>query len=228
MPLTDLLKQLYPDKDNISQWFCLTDCKVERERICRLLYFMNYYDRRDNNWFQFLDIQCNSKIFSKEHNVANPLIFSEFISSEKIKTDDIKLQITTSGKTYLGYIVQTFEFISSIYSKKPMLLTTVPKKEDLISKPIEQLECYTIIENVVNISKDLCDGVECELKTRHDIRISWYCESISYADWIKRSHMGYIDNFCNCLKKLYSDDLEISKKVDILVDKIQDIRNIYL
>ncbi len=98
MSLTDLLKQLYPDQDNVSQWFCSEICKQERERICRLLYFMNYYDRRDNNWFQFVDIQCNSQIKNKEAktvdedgirylsgvNCVGTMVFDEFMATKNL------------------------------------------------------------------------------------------------------------------------------------------------
>ncbi|MBE7065562.1 MAG: hypothetical protein E7384_07125 [Ruminococcaceae bacterium] len=228
--LTDLLKKLYPDKDNVSNWLCSTGCINERQKICHLLYFMNYYCRRDNNWFQFIDIQCNTEILNAIH-IDSPSIFVELLE-KGFSTNDFKIQITTSGKAYLGYVVQTFEFISSVYKNNPPLLSVIPTEEEvMLCNRIENMDCYRIIKGVVEKSITICKEINESFKTNHEI--SYYKDldkkPVSYANAIAESHTGYIDNFCNCLNKLYSNnkDKTFKKNLTTLVIQIQRLRNLY-
>lgn len=203
MSFEDVLKKLYPDTDMVSDWFCSEGCDVLRKKLYSLLYIMHYYCRRDNNWFQFVDIQCNKDIFDGVH-IKNSEDFAELVS-DNLLPKDIGIQITTSGKAYLGYVAQTFEFISRAYENNAQLLLSLPTYSDIKNKKIEDLECVKIIFSVIDRAKQLCNEIDGNILIGYDVlyKKNLKSEPNAYSDNIRRSINGSINNFCLCIKKIY-------------------------
>ena len=59
MPFSELMESFFNREERLVTWFYDNNFALKRKLVARALYHMNYYNRRDNNWFQFLDIQYN-------------------------------------------------------------------------------------------------------------------------------------------------------------------------
>jgi len=185
---------------------------------------MNYYERRKNNWFQFIDVQCNSSEVNEEH-IKDAECFKTKVLTSEI-ADEITIKITTSGKAFLGYIVHSFEYISCICGNDDPLLTTLPTEKDLLSQDVDSLQCIVIAKNVLRYSKLLCYRSATEYRTRHDIpyRKTHSDHGSSYATRIKHAHQGFLNNFSELLSEtITSNDPAIKSKKRIVLDKIKEI-----
>lgn len=223
MPMIRLLERLYPNKDNVGDWFNSKGNIQERKQIFHILYFMNYYCRSKNNWFQFVDIQCNNDLLNGIH-FDNPEFFYEFFSS-KVPLEDINIQITTTGKTYLGYVAHTLEFISSVYVQEIPLMMLFPTEEEILNGNISELPCLKTIQNIFKESSNLCQQIDTFIglklestykKNREDV-------GIPYSENIRRAHRGSVNNFCHCISKIYcnSDDKIFNDKKNELINSIR-------
>lgn len=106
-----------------------------RNVISKVLFYMNYYDGRANNWLQFIDIQYN--IPQKLTRVKDHEELSELINENH---EDINIRITSAGIAYLFFVVYSFEYFSCKSFKTapktcvfndgniPPLLCVIPKK----------------------------------------------------------------------------------------------------
>lgn len=189
---------------------------------------MNYYDRRENNWFQFIDIQCNSQAINKKH-LSDAQEFEENIFKPDV-AKDMRIQITTSGKAYLGYVVQTFEFVSCIYNELPPLLCAVPTLQDIQRYDIDSLECIKIAECVVRQSAILCQSVISDAQKGFDIqyRKNQGAHALSYADRIRNAHQGYLNNFCEFFDMyVVTTDPKLKKKKEQIIKKLKRISDMY-
>ena len=197
--------------------------------MSKVLYSMNYYDRRENNWFQFIDIQCNSQAINEKH-LSDAQAFEESVFQPSV-AKDMRIQITTSGKAYLGYVVQTFEFISCIYNKLPPLLCVVPTLQDLQKHDIDSLECVRIAKCVAERSAILRQNVMNDIQNGFNIRYQkerGTAHALSYAERIKNSHQGYLNNFCEFFDVcVVVDDTELRKKKEAVIKKLKSISDIY-
>ncbi len=216
-----VLEKLYPKKgENVSEWFCSDVCDADRKQIYSLLYFLNYYCRRDNNWFQFIDIQCNCDSLNGKH-INDPDEFYKVLN-KNVKPKDINLQITSSGKAYLGYVAHTFEFFASVYDKtNNQILLNIPTENDLLNIKTGDLECMKIITKVTNNSNQMCRRINRGINENYELlyRKEGEPNGIAYSKLIKRSHKGYLNHFIIYIEKkcLISDNKNsISNKKNLL------------
>ena len=215
----ELIDRLYPGQLKTIDWL-LSD-PVERSKLAKILYLLNYNNRHDTHWFRYIDIQCNNEGINGRH-ISNSSEFEERIINNSV-VYDLKIQITYAGEAYLGYIIQSFEQFSSFYYNFPPLFCVIPQREELIDIPVEELKCYTIVKEVSNKSKQLCAKLSCEPERSCEID---YLKNnqrtyISYSERLKNAHEGYIKNYCDVIKQLYPNgNRRFRRKRDELVKKI--------
>ena len=187
---------------NIKEYLSMPEHQTDKEVISNVLFFMNSYNRRENDWIQFIDIQVKNSVKSikvKDKNELETLIGTNI--------EDIELKITNAGKAYLEYIVASFEYFSFRYFKgikyKP-LFSAIPSKQELqTTTSVENLECYRIINNVLQ------NAEKCLKEMKHTsyiaINIGEKRKSKSHHMRIIEHHQGYIDHFIRFLKEAYGE-----------------------
>ena len=188
---------------NIKEYLVMPEHQKDKEVISNVLFFMNSYNRRENDWIQFVDIQIKNSVKSvkiKDKNELESLIGTNI--------EDIEIKITSAGKAYLEHIVASFEYFSFRYYKgakyKP-LFAAIPSKQELqAEKNFENFECYKIINNVLhNVEKCL---KEMQRTSYVPINIGEKRKSKSHSIRIIEHHQGYIDHFIRFLKEVYGED----------------------
>lgn len=219
MPLEILVTELYHLTDSPNLWFDNWTWSTERRKNAQLLYHMNYYNRRENNWFQFIDIQCNDASYDKVHFEKWEDIL-EMIETKNKFNRKIGVRITNAGKAYIGYIAQTFEFLSCLEGISMPLLCTLPTEKDLLNIEVDELPCLQIIERVLQRVDYYIKDDDASIKYEYSDRVREY----SYTERLINSHVGYLDNFCTCIEKsIKSEDKKIVEKKSALLAKIKNI-----
>lgn len=227
MLLSAVIAELLHDENAGQAW---KDERHARDRkiISEILFYMNSYNRRENDWIQFLDIQFLDK---KGDIIAeNPEQLESLLAE---KPDRCTLHLLPAGRVYLTDIVASFEFFSIRYVPEyAPLFALIPttKKLENDSIVIKELECYKKIKEIskyarkcINILRRGEDTIELYLNNRD--------ESIRHAERIVIQHKAYIDRFVQYMKDKYclSDETsEIEKKrVEILCREINALRDQY-
>ncbi len=98
----------------------------------------------------------------------------------------IGVRITNAGKAYIGYIVQTFEFISCMENISMPLLCTLPTEKDLLNTEVSQLPCVQIIEKVSQRVSYYIKDDDVNIKYEYSDRQREY----SYTNRLINSHIG--------------------------------------
>lgn len=223
MPIETMVTNLYHLTDNPAVWFDNWTWSIERKKNAQLLFYMNYYNRRENNWFQFIDIQCNDASYDKVHFEKWEDIL-DMIETKNKYDRKIGVRITNAGKAYIGYIVQTFEFISCMENTSMPLLCTLPTEKDLLTTEICKLPCIQIIEKVSDRVSYYIKDDDANIRYEYSDRQREY----SYTTRLLNSHIGYLDNFYTCVdKSIKSEDEKILAKKSELLAKIKSIVDIY-
>lgn len=228
MSFYELVGSLYPNIHNVRKWFWEDRCKTERSKIARALYAMNYYDRRENNWFQFVDIQCNSQSVNRKH-ISDIKTFEDYLFQPSV-VREMKIQITTSGKAYLGYVVHTFEFVSCIYDELPPLLYVVPTQAEIETHDVEELECIKVATRVSEHSRNLIKNDIFDINNGYDIRYrkNQQAKALSYAERIRYAHQGYLSNFSEFFDMSIADECEeLRKKKQIVLSRLKRVSDMY-
>lgn len=221
MPLPEMVRVLYSgDKRirNIKNIFINKGSADERIKIAKILYYMNYCNRRDNNWLQFIDVQykCDSmkKISIASYDDLDKLMQNHYT--------DISIRITNGGRAFLAFFVHSFEYFSCRYNAFSLpLLCTIPSKNEIENKNIQDLECVKTIMCVETQVKkcieqmDSCVNNKTILyrKTAQDI-------GQTHKQRILQSHKGYISNFLDCLNRIFENE----KLSDNGVAALQELR----
>lgn len=211
MPFIELIRRVYNESGDFASRFFEEGFFAERTRIVQLLYYLNYFNRRDNNWFQFIDIQYNVDDMDKKHLKSSEDLMN-IIESAGEHIGQLKIRITTAGKAYLGYIAPTFEFVSCMAFKRP-LLSCLPTEEELEKYPIEKQTCYKVIQDVLSqIRKYISD-----FEPQQDNVYLLYRRSLStlgetYPERLVKSSYGYLTNFIDTLNRLVDVQTDNSRK----------------
>lgn len=206
MKLEDLINMLYYDPKfsrNIESIFKNKGSKAEQEKIAKVIFYMNYCNRRKNNWLQFIDLQY-IKQSTNSVEVTNWEILLKII---KEHYSDISVRITNSGRAYLNFIVQSFEYFSCRYNENSLpLLCLIPTVDELERNNIDELECIKnirIVEQQVicclnEIKNNYCSSTILFKKIFND-------NGMLHSERIILSHRGYLFNFIDCLKRIYAN-----------------------
>ena len=193
--------------------------------ISEALFFMNYYNRRDNNWIQLIDIQCNELESKIEVKSATEML--EFIKKHKKK---IKVTITSTGNAYLDYIVQTFEFFSCYYSSYAPLVCLLPTKDVFLTTNIHELECIKVIKDV---SSKVITFINDTLLNDEFVYYNYNGKGQKYSERIVNYHVGHIKNFVSCVFQYYQqliclENIEgAEEKIKELYKVIEDVESKY-
>lgn len=245
MKLDDVITKLDANERNAIERYYVKYNKKKRSRISKVLYYMNYYDGRANNWLQFIDIQYNFP--QKETRIKTARELCELIDKNH---EHIFLRITSAGMAYLFFVVYSFEYFSCksykvapknyIYGdgSLPPLLCVIPTKEDIMTKSVDDILCVKIAEFV---SKE---AVECIKKMKEDQEIHENREKsipfrkglhdryIEHWNRIINSHYGFINNYINCIKEIYKSELrnnnDFWEKYQNLEDRLEQIKKEYI
>ena len=242
MKFDDIIIKISNNERDAVDKFFVKGNRQQRKNISKILFYMNYYDGRAENWLQFIDIQYNLQQTSSRIKT-----YEELQILIEDHHDNINIRVTSAGVAYLYFVVYSFEFFSckSIRNAPrdcilndgniPPLLCAIPSKEDVLNKEIEQLLCVKIISF---ISKE---AINCIIKIKTEkengkktlpFRKNAAERYMEHSNRIINSHVGYINNFIQCIKALYRVELENNsefwEKYQRLEDKLEQIKGGYL
>lgn len=218
MPLSDVISTLFKGLDALKCWN-LPEYAKSRKTISEVLFYMNSYNRRENDWIQFIDLQVKESSGSVSVKEADQL---EKIIGEKMESFVIHLM--PGGQAYLRHIVASFEFFSLRYSKNYIpLFAAIPTLQEIKEyKTINDLPCYEILNRVVNRAI-ACIGLLQKGEDTIKITLDKSLEGILHATRIVNHHKSYIGAFLKLLDEAYvgnSDFDEIAKnKLDKLIQE---------
>ncbi len=238
MALSELVSRLFPEDCNAMELLVKDQNKTKLDHVAQVLYYMNYYDGRQDNWLQFIDIQYNH---SGDENivVSSPDILKGYI---KYNYQKINVRITNAGIAYMYYVVSSFEFFSCKSINKenhkaffgsidiPPLLCSIPTADEIMKNSISSLTCIKTINVVVK------EALSCISGLNHSQNPVPFCAKLngiptSHQERIMNAHRGFIDNFTECLVLLYKNqcakDSEFNRKFNNLLQEIQRLRDKY-
>lgn len=181
-----------------------------------ILFYMNSYNRRTNDWIQFIDLQIKDQ--EKNTYINNPNILKQLMNDQH---DKISLNIMPAGKLYLKQIVASFEFFSLRYIKdyKP-LFSCVPTEKEIIdtSNNIKNLECYQLISKVRKRVKKCIDII------KHKENIDYY--GLWHKDRITIAFNSYLDKFLQYIDEMAKHSLneEVKNNIKKLKDEIINLK----
>lgn len=227
--LGEIIGTLCSIDTNVQKYWNETLPDKTKMNIAEILYYMNSYNRRDNDWIQFIDMQIvgmdNTTIISDEKSLKN-LIDN--------KLESISLRIMPAGESYLRYMVASFEYFSFRFyknheNKYRPIFTVIPSLKELgeISnlKKAEQLPCYKIMnyvkDNAINCIKNINKTGDIELYINNNHL------GKRHAQRIVEQHQGFIDNFINYLRGKYKNNPEINDGLNILINACWKIKEQY-
>lgn len=207
MPLTAVLAELFHTFNIETIW---NDPKYAKKRhtISEILFYMNSYNRRDNDWIQFIDLQFKNSNYDVIAKDADGL---EEIISKNMK--NCTLHLLPAGRAYLMYIVASFEFFSLRYVKNYVpLFTLIPTPEE-ISKPIsvKELPCYIKIQGVAT-SAGRCIELLQQKEDSIKILMDKSAKGAYHYTRIINQHKSYINSFNTFVRNKYCESKEIDER----------------
>ena len=227
MSFNELIETLYSHTNNSLDYFFDTNNVLERIKISKLLFNMNYFDRRKGNWLQFIDIQYNP---SNINQVSIPTWekLNEMIDISNTNFNLIKLRITSGGRAYLSYIAQTYELFSTRYFGYPSLVMSIPNCEEINKMETCELEIIKNMDNVkdkvLSFLDEIEDGTVIRLKKNSGDK------GHTFKERVMNSQVGYLDNISNCFTKIIyplpANNSNTIKNSEIIT-KIREIRDCY-
>lgn len=203
MALSDILANIFCTNSIYEDWKTIDE--IFKKRIAEILYYMNSYNRRDNDWIQFIDLQIEG---SKNNVAVEDTSELQDLIDNRMK--DFKLKLMPAGEAYLKYIVASFEYFSFRYYKDKMseykpLFSTIPTKEEIANcKDLNKLECFVIMNYVKERAKK-CINM---LKNKPDISLKSAKDGKYKKHHIRiiGQHQGYIDRFIEYINKYMGSD----------------------
>ena len=222
MPLPKVLSELYKTDSADSVWNNDgSEFRKKRREIASTLFYMNSYNRRDNNWIQLIDIRITREQ-KTTLSISNPEELEMLISE---RMDKIELFLMPAGMAYLSYVVPSFEFFSLRYSNQyAPLFTLVPTTADMAGLlrnggSITELPCYGIINSTVDFAMQSLDILRFEDDIPLKIKDNWVYQSTR----IRNNHLGYLDSFSRFIRASIFHDNDVSS----LTEESKRIQNFY-
>lgn len=241
MKFDDIIVRLDTKENRAIDRYFLKHNQERRSVISKVLYYMNYYDGRKDNWLQFIDIQYN---FSQSQTNI-----SKYAELEKLIDENhehINIKITNAGMAYLFFVVYSFEFFSCKSSKFapkdcvlvdgniPPVLCVLPKKKEIMEKKVEDLLCVKIMEFVSKEAVKCIKKMNADRKTGEKtipFKKGLNDAYIEHGNRIINSHVGFIDNYLQCIKEFYKLELRYApdfwEKYQKLESKMEQIKGEY-
>ncbi len=204
LTLETIIAEICHINSDVQQyWNDLSD--VTKESISEVLYYMNSYNRRINDWIQFIDLQIvnrSSNVVVRDKKTLKKLMDQGL--------QDLCIQIMPAGKTYIRYIVPSFEYFAYRFNKYQAknyqpLFCLIPTKEELDqTSDISKLPCIQII----NYVKD--NAIKCarNIMNNGDIHLFLHDQEPAkkHIQRIKALHQGYIDKFVEYVRQKYENE----------------------
>lgn len=241
--LKDIIGELFcVSESDFSSFYNLENAKI-REQISDILFAMNYYDGRNGDWLQLIDIHYYPEEKGENTRIPSSNKMKEILEKD---VEKIRVKITTAGTAYLYFISFSYEYFAckSINSKTrkeimgeydiPPLLCTIPKKKEIVESKIEDLTCIKTIRIV------LVEALRCITKMNKDeqegiaitpFRKELERQIVKHTERIVNSHRGYLDNYVECLCSIYSKDAEkdraFGRHFNLLIETIREMRDFY-
>ena len=234
--LKHLINKLFPTSKSACKTFLDENNEVNLIKISKVLYYMNYYDGRNSNWLQFVDIQYTET----DKNILKVNSPEELKILIKNNFNNIKIKITNAGRAYLFFVVYYFEYFAckSIGFKvhaeyfgdidMPPLLCAIPSLDDITNKDIESLTCVKILKVVSKEAQKCISNMDEDINNQQILfKYKPNSKKLKHKERIINSHRGSIDNFVNCLAHIYGQGDNTPKKVKQLIEEIVNIRELY-
>lgn len=227
MSLDKIMKELFCVND-ISAFWSRKDKIQTKKDIAEVLFYMDSYSRRDNDWIQFIDLQYSdssrSVVIESKHELF------KMISNN---LQNFSAKIMPGGIAYLKYIVASYEYFSMRYSKEGSYYPLF----DLIPEP-------DTINNCTNIRELVCvkNILFVQSKVQQCIRIlgdedpsfklfTDNGKGYSHKERIKMQHKDYLNLFVAFIEEKYcnNDDIsdDIKNKYMGLISYINSIKRRY-
>ena len=216
--LSHILSIICKNKDIRNYWFNLS--KDTKLAVSDVIFYMNSYNRRNNDWIQFVDIQVigSNKTLKIERT-------SEMLKLINKHFEDIVLDLLPAGEMYLRYIIASFEFFSFRYFNKKdgeytALFSTIPSSDDLLNcRSINDLQCMKIILNVYKNAAACINNIRSK-NTDTFIALDLGHEPKSHITRIIQQHTGYLSNFISYMKKYFLDNNTIEQNIKNVVEEL--------
>ncbi|MFR5875263.1 MAG: hypothetical protein ACLUFN_02105 [Eubacterium sp.] len=198
-PLSMLFSEYFYVKDSQTYWKKELS-KTDKEIITEILFYMNSYNRRDNDWVQFIDLQIKDSTKNIKINNINSLY-----SLLDNRLSDFTVTIMPAGEAYLKYMVSSFEYFSFRYYKvygteyMPLfsVIPTEKQMEEILN--ISELPCYKIIDGINK------QAIKCIKEMKKDpsfpLKVNHTNDAKSHTIRIIEQHIGYIDKFIEFIKE---------------------------
>ena len=223
VPLKNVLCIMYNTNDSFKMW---NDDSSRRRAISEILFYMNSYNRRTNDWIQFVDIQV-----SKEFQTITIDSVDNLEETITQKFEQIHISLMPSGIVYLKHIITSFEYFAVLYCNnyKP-LYSLIPTQEELAgTKSLNKLECIKIIINVIDATNSYIKNIRANALTIKDQT----GKNESFSEQLVAAHYAYITNFANYIMSLHVPpslgvSVESAYSYQDLAYYIQSLRNNYI
>ena len=227
--LTNLLNSMYYTDDISNLW----KDRIFRKTISEMIYYMNSYNRRTNDWIQFIDVQITEQIGTIVIDTVEKL--EDIISNNM---DYIYITLMPAGIVYLKYIMMSFEYFAVLYSKnyRP-LYSLVPSQDEILKcTNIKQLSCCHMIRSV----RDAANRYINNIKDTHLVLGSHANSKNTFSSQLIIAHTSFLDNYVNYINSLISGlerktvdgpitrNITAISKYKELVDYILQLRQNYL
>lgn len=204
------------NRANVEEYFNRDNDKLNS--FSEVLYYMNSYNRRTNNWIQLVDLQIKDeqdKIVINNSDNLKDLICN--------KNEKIYLNIMPAGEAYLRYLVTSFEFFSLRYSApyEPLYML-IPDENELNNNKTSDIRCYKKIREVSRKAFDCINSIN------DNLRLKWESgtNGVLHKDRIKQAFYDYIDKFMYMLRYRFENGIKWEKKnYEELVKEITVIRD---
>ena len=232
MPFLDLFQKVYNEHEDFPSRFYEEGFSDERVRMARLLHYMNYYNRSDNNWFQFIDIQYNVNQANRKSFERWEVLYDLFFEA-RTAPEMLKIRITTAGKAYLGYVAPSFEFVSCMSGKLP-LLCCLPTEEELENYKAEDQKCLQIIRSTSQGIRDYILDLQPQISNPNLLyHRNADVIGVPYAERIVNSAFGYLSHFTDCISRLVTVTSESAQDtkddlIRLIISEAKDLWSAYL
>lgn len=196
--------------------------------LATILFHMNSYNRRNNDWIQFIDIQFHNEnkksVFISEKNELLQLM------KEEKNLGSFELVIMDAGIIFLQNIITSIEFFSVRFcDNKLPFFAMLPEANDLNLLPTKDLELSKSIEKIYNKAKEKINFIksnnlnEIKMYTSKDDR-----KGINYIEQLINTHTYYIDLIVKYITDKYYNKTEVdSDKLNSFTAYLLEIKGKY-
>ena len=214
MSLDKIMKDLFCVNDINAFWGRKDKTKTKND-IAEVLFYMDSYSRRDNDWIQFIDLQYSNS--GKSVIIESKYELYEMLSDN---LQNFSAKIMPGGIAYLKYIVASYEYFSMRYSKEGKYYPLF----DLIPEPDTIKNCSNIrdlvcVKNILFVQSKAQQCIRA--LGEEDPSFKLYTDAgkgYSHKERINMQHKNYLNLFVSYIEEKYCNSDNVS----------DDIKNKYI